>query len=164
VVDADDDGQLDETPTQVTGRFHTLLTGDQLVSGEAKATVLTEAAYQNVRYLLATKSSQENIIKALDRSTQYLLKQDLNNDGSIDHLDLSVWHPRLDRESTKLSLEQLELLVQDIHQNLSTAQHAVKLFDAIEPSLGECSECGTLCGSSAIESACNQLSATRYRD
>ena len=140
-IDADDDGQLDETPAQFTGRFHTLLTGDQMVSGEAKATVLTEAAYQNVRYLLATKSSQENIAKTLDNSTQYLLKQDLNNDGSIDHLDLSVWHPRLDRESTKSSLEQLELLV----QNLSTAQHAVKLFDAIVPPLAECSECGTLC-------------------
>lgn len=136
-IDANDDGLLDEAPAQVNGKFHTLLTGEQLISGEAKATVLTAAAYQNVRYLLASRSSQADILLALDSSAQFLLKQDLNGDGTIDHLDLAEWHPRLDRETTRPSLEQLQLVIQDIHQNRSTAQHTITLFDAIEPSVSE---------------------------
>ncbi|MET0042374.1 MAG: hypothetical protein ABW100_02510 [Candidatus Thiodiazotropha sp. 6PLUC3] len=141
-IDANDDGLLDEAPTQVNGKFHTLLTGDQLISGEAKATVLTEAAYQNVRYLLASRSSQADILLALNSSAQFLLKQVLNGVGGIDHLDLAEWHPRLDRETTRPSLEQLQLVIQDIHQNRSTAQHAVILFDSIEPSLSELPDLG----------------------
>jgi hypothetical protein len=136
-IDADDDGVLDEAPTSVNGHFHTILTGAQLISGEAKVTVLTEVAYQNVRYLLASGASQTQILQGLDSSAQFLLKQDLNHDGVIDHLDLDSWHPRLDREMTRPSLEQLQLVIQDIHQNRSTAGNAVKLFDTIEPSVSE---------------------------
>ena len=141
-IDADDDGLLDDTPTPVNGRFHSLLTGAQLISGEAKATALTEAAYQHVRYLLASGSSHGAILQSLDNSALHLLKQDLNSDGQINHLDLAIWHPRLNRDSFRPSLERLNLLIRDIHQNNSTAQHAIALFDATAPILSELTSIG----------------------
>ncbi|MEW8624187.1 MAG: hypothetical protein AB2551_00370 [Candidatus Thiodiazotropha sp.] len=136
-IDADDDGEIDQTPTQVNGRFHTLLSGAQLLSGDANATVLTEAAYQNVRYLLAAGATKNQLIQSLDSSAHNLLNQDLNGDLVINHLDLAQWHPRLNRETTKPSLDQLLLVTQAIHQNRATAQHTIKLFDATAPSVSD---------------------------
>ncbi|MEJ2620561.1 MAG: hypothetical protein P8163_09935 [Candidatus Thiodiazotropha sp.] len=132
-IDADDDGQIDQTATEVQGRFHTLLSGSQLLSGRAMATVLTEAAYQNVRYLLAAGANKDQLIQSLDISARNLLNQDLNGDLIINHLDLAQWHPRLNRETTKPSIDQLKLVIQAIHEDHSTAQHTIQLFDAITP-------------------------------
>ncbi|MCG7983844.1 MAG: hypothetical protein JAY90_13995 [Candidatus Thiodiazotropha lotti] len=136
-IDPDDDGEIDQSPVQIKGRFHTLLSGTQLLSGSANATVLTEAAYQNVRYILAAGATKGQLIGSLDSSAHNLLNQDLNGDQVINHLDLAQWHPRFNREATKPSLDQLKLVTQAIHQDQSTAQHTVKLFDATAPSMSD---------------------------
>jgi hypothetical protein len=134
-IDADDDGVIDLSPTEVRGSFHALISGSQLRSGTAKATALTEAAYQHVRYLLATGSSQSDILQALDFSALRLLKRDLNGDGTIDHQDLAMWHPRLNRDSFRPSLDRLEELTNDIHVDSSTAIRSLRLHDAVSPQL-----------------------------
>ncbi|MES9968695.1 MAG: hypothetical protein ABW092_01590 [Candidatus Thiodiazotropha sp.] len=134
-IDADDDGVIDASPTEVRGRFHALITGRQLRAGSAKATALTEAAYQHVRYLLAAGASQAEILQALDYSATRLLKQDLNGDGIIDHQDLVIWHPRLDRDSFRPSLERLEELTNSIHVDSSTTFSSLRLHDAVSPNL-----------------------------
>lgn len=135
-IDTDDDGIIDPSPTQVKGAFHALITGSQIAAGNAKATALTDAAYQHVRYLLAAGSSQNDILQALDFSAVRLLKRDLNSDGTIDHLDLAIWHPRLDRDSFRPSLERLDELTKDIHMDSSTAMHALRLHSAVSPRIG----------------------------
>jgi hypothetical protein len=50
-----------------------LISTNQLRSGSAKATALTEAGFYHVRYLLAAGSRQGDILQALDFSARRLL-------------------------------------------------------------------------------------------
>jgi len=52
-IDPDDDGIRDSVPSPVNGKLHALFTREQIQTGQAKITAVTELTYQYTRYLLS---------------------------------------------------------------------------------------------------------------
>lgn len=92
-IDVDDDGVLDDTPTEKKGALHAILSGAQINSGGWRVNILTELAYQNTLSTLITDPDGERLEQHLDSSAKQLLKLDLNDDGEINAEDLARFIP-----------------------------------------------------------------------
>ena len=109
-IDPDDDGIRDPIPSRVNGKLHALFTRDQIQTGKAKITAVTEVTYQYTRYLLSAGYGDMEIEEALSQVARIILTADISGDGSIDYLDLAAWHPRLHRSLFRPGLERLNLI------------------------------------------------------
>jgi len=109
-IDPDDDGIRDPIPSRLNGKLHALFTRDQIQTGKAKITAVTELTYQYTRYLLSAGYGDTEIEEALSQVARIILTADINGDGSIDYLDIAAWHPRLHRSLFRPGLERLNLI------------------------------------------------------
>ena len=109
-IDPDDDGIRDPEPVPLRGKLHALFTREQIETGQAKVTAVTELAYQYVHYLISAGYGDSEIEAALSQVAELILKGDISGDGSIDHLDLAAWHPRLDSSLFRPGLNRLNLI------------------------------------------------------
>ncbi|RUM67123.1 MAG: hypothetical protein DSZ05_03225 [Sulfurospirillum sp.] len=103
-IDKNDDQVWDDTPAQVKGVLHAIVTKDALQSGDYKVNILTQAIYaylkskQNLSQL-----SDDALAKQLNQYAQQLISADINGDGLKDYHDIVQWNPVIDRE--KLSTD-----------------------------------------------------------
>ncbi len=107
-IDADDDGELDETPTPKQGALRGIYTGEDLLAGGWRVNVLTEMAYNAVSDSLLSHIEIEELIIRLHQLSTQLINADLNDDGLIDYNDLTDFVPITDAD--KLNSESSELL------------------------------------------------------
>jgi len=92
-IDTNDDGVLDDFPTDNLGTLHLVATGKQLKAGSFRANVLTDIVYQKVSYLLYAQYPMETIEEEINIYSKSLIKEDINSDGNRDIKDLLIWDP-----------------------------------------------------------------------
>ncbi len=104
--DGDGDAQEDEQFTAVSGSWHAILTGSQLLESGYQVSPLTEAAYQWLAGSLASLSDAE-ILWNLGRAAQVLV-EDVNDDQQVDYLDLAAWNTLLHRPKLQGDINALD--------------------------------------------------------
>jgi len=95
---------------EAKSKFHAVFTADQVKSGNAAVTVLTELAYAQVHLLLAARRPATEIMAKLDAVASWLLINDLNNDGTIDYEDLIGWRPTDGEAGLRIRLSKINNL------------------------------------------------------
>lgn len=106
-LDANDDGQLDSEPVNISLDFHAVVVPEITdFTKQLNVSAITEAAY--LRAGLAELGSADAIKENYNQSANALLKQDLNSDKKIDAADLLYWNPSNDRQKFKKSLSLLD--------------------------------------------------------
>jgi hypothetical protein len=112
-IDADDDGVLDDTATEVKGQVRALLSSDELTRDGWQLNALTESVYQSVKFQLEGADRAE--IQSLKESAaRRLLSDSIDGDGTIDYSDVLNWNPR--EHKNKLQDEnQITTLLENIH-------------------------------------------------
>lgn len=106
-IDADDNQQLDATPTTIKRNFHAVVVPSTIdFSKELHVSAVTEAAY--LRSTLTALADDNAVLANINQSAAALLKQDLNSDQKIDAADLLYWDPIQDRSKFKKALGLLD--------------------------------------------------------
>ncbi len=106
-IDADDNQQLDASPTSIKRDFHAIVVPSTIdFSKELHVSAITEAAY--LRSTLTTLADDNAVLANINQSAAALLKQDLNSDQKIDAADLLYWDPVQDRSKFKKALGLLD--------------------------------------------------------
>jgi sugar lactone lactonase YvrE len=130
-VDADDDLSFDATPTQNLGTIHAIVSGRSIKANGLRLNVLTELGYQVAKEKLQNAITVSEAIDVLDHTAEVLLKDDINGDGSINHLDLHAWVPSFDKDALNVSYDnQIHPIVLKIYDNLDIYDDA---YDLIYP-------------------------------
>lgn len=113
-IDADDDGVLDDVPTDVEGEVRALLSADEMRNEGWKVSVLTESVFQALQHNVNTGASAEELQALKDSLSARYLTDDLNGDGTIDFDDLLIWDPA--EQMTSITNEDVvDDLLQEIH-------------------------------------------------
>ena len=126
-IDANDDGVVDDAPVEVQGDFHAVLSGEQIKEGGWKITVVTELAYQAVRYMIDSGATNDLLTDILDGVAQLFITADLNDDGEINSFDLGVWNPLTDVEAFAGGADVIADRVESIHNGLSFVTPEIEL-------------------------------------
>ncbi len=98
-IDKDDDGVLDDEPTDLQGRLHTVMTGKQILQGGWKVSALTQGVYQSFQALFENNQSPEEVLASIEEHIIDYLNEDIDGDGKIDLRDLQLWNTRTHNES-----------------------------------------------------------------
>ncbi len=126
-IDADDDGVIDPIYTTVTGTYHAILSGDQMLIEDWKVSAATEAAYQAVQMGIDMLQLEvDEIKKILDEHGSEFLKDDLSGDGTIDYTDTLIWHPVRHREAV-LDFD----FVLSIGVEYMSTEHSTEMIDEV---------------------------------
>jgi len=97
-IDANDDGIIDEIPTELKGTVHALVTGEELKSG-IRVNVLTDMAYYKIEANLGAINSSI-IYESLNTSAkEYLF--DVDGNGMVDYKDILAFDPVYKRNYTR---------------------------------------------------------------
>jgi hypothetical protein len=101
---------------------YTLIPGYILKEGgEFNATILSHAAFEYVRYLVAAKTSPEKIIAALDEYAKAIIASDFTNDGVIDYADVLAYSPYNGTSLNYDHISGLNLSVTELSEMLHSA-------------------------------------------
>ena len=116
-VDADDDLNMDETPTPVLGQLHAFIESEQVKNKNLKVNILTEITYQAVHNNVDLNTSKADLLSMLNDVSQLLLKKDLSDDDIISYQDTSSWLASFDKTALKFDYDlKIEPLVQKIYR------------------------------------------------
>ncbi|MFH0727363.1 MAG: hypothetical protein V2B19_13625 [Pseudomonadota bacterium] len=116
-IDANDDGVIDNSPTDNRGTLHLMATGTRLKAGLFRANILTDIVYHKVSYLLFAKYPVETILQEMTRYTRRLIKSDVDGNGQIGLDDLLWWDPVLDKGKVAREWSFFENCIQQILGN-----------------------------------------------
>jgi len=113
--DVNDDGIVDASPMANKGKFRSIVKGSMVKALNGKITIsaVSEILYQKVKENI---SNSESLDKNLQIATQSMVKQDINNDGKIDQIDILQYNPV--KDPAKLSPAYQDILpsvLDDIH-------------------------------------------------
>ena len=130
-VDADDDFNMDETPTPLLGQLHAYMNSSYVTENQFKVNILTEIIYQAVHNGLDANTTKEELDIMLDGVSRLLLKDDLNNDGVITYEDATQWIAGFDKEALQFDYdEKIEPIVQKIYSGEEIYLDVYKLLYA----------------------------------
>ncbi len=107
-IDADDNMEVDDIPTQNLGTLHAILKGSELKATKPKVNILTEVAYQIVKDDIANASkTDDEIIATLDDVALRLLRMKIytQSEGDLSHVDLLEWLPTLEKSLLYVSYQ-----------------------------------------------------------
>jgi hypothetical protein len=125
--DVNDDGIIDDTPTQNKGTFHLLVLGSHLkVVKEAKITVISEVIYQKL--VSSLELPVTNIVTLMESSIKEVIEKDINDDGFVGLEDMLKFDPIVD--SSKLQeryTNNVPMIIQDILNN-QTSDYTAPIF------------------------------------
>lgn len=125
-IDSDDDGVVDATPTTNYGSLHALMSGYELKMINPKVNMVT-----NVVYHLA-KDKLHSTKEALEKSDEVaycLLKENINADGVINHIDTLLWVPYKNKSTLRQDHDKEYLkLAKKIHRGEDISQDAYNLY------------------------------------
>ena len=124
-IDVDDDGVLDALRTTNSGTVHSIITGAQIKTGDFSVSIVTEVAYQNSLYLLATNVTHEALKNNIDVLARHLIKQDITEDGTIAAEDLLAWQPVSHQSALTHSYSRYRSLIDDIHAGREVLYNAL---------------------------------------
>ncbi|MEP4145994.1 MAG: peptidylprolyl isomerase [Halioglobus sp.] len=92
--DPDNKSALSENPASVQGRWHVIATGQRIIDGNLKISILTEALYQQ-QALVSQSLSDTRILDRLNAASQ-LLVGDVDQNGQVDYDDVLRWNRTVD--------------------------------------------------------------------
>jgi hypothetical protein len=123
-IDADDDANVDDTPTVNNGALRLVMSGYELGSLGFKVNVLTEVIYQLAKGSI-DENNQTDFIKKSDEAAKCLLKTDINIDGYIDTMDAVMWAPFYGKDELLNHNYSLyyEPIINKIHNNQNIADN-----------------------------------------
>lgn len=81
---------LSESPAPVQGSWHVIATGQRIMDGNLKISILTEALYQQ-QALVSQNLTDTQILDRLNAASQ-LLVGDVDNNGLVDYDDVLRWN------------------------------------------------------------------------
>ncbi|MGB5965865.1 MAG: hypothetical protein WBG65_10100 [Sulfurimonadaceae bacterium] len=130
-VDADDDLNMDETPTAVFGKLHAFIDAENVVGNTFKVNILTEIAYQVVRNRFDENTTKEALFTMLDDVSKLLIANDLNDDNVITYKDTTTWLASFDKDKLQFDYnEKIEPIVQKIYSGEDIYLDVYKLLYA----------------------------------
>jgi cyclophilin family peptidyl-prolyl cis-trans isomerase len=115
--DYDPDGELtlSDSPADVQGVWHAIVSGQRIIKGNLKVSSLTEAIYQQNRTLLS-EFSDATILLRLDAAAEVLV-DDVDDNGLVDYDDVLRWSRSLDAAHFRGNLEALDQLATAVTAN-----------------------------------------------
>jgi len=99
---------LSDTPAQVQGSWHAIISGKRIKKGNIKVSALTEALYQQNQGVIGTLSN-DTILHRLDAATALLL-DDTTKDEIVNYDDALRWSRSLDEDKFRGDLAALDAL------------------------------------------------------
>jgi hypothetical protein len=128
-IDADDDANVDDTPTVNKGTLRLVMSGYELNSLGFKVNVLTEIIYQLAKDSI-DENNQSAFMEKSDEIAKCLLKTDMNIDGYIDTIDALSWAPFYGRDELLNHNYSLyyEPIVDKIHKNQNIYNEALNIY------------------------------------
>jgi len=134
-IDADDDGMLDPTPTELNGTVHALAAAGDVRAGKVMLSALSEMAWQFTKHL-AGITHPEDIEIRLNDIAGSLFKERLSDEGEA-HADLARFNPIALQHRDQLNFNYADMTGADsviaaIHQGLGETD----LRDRIEAITG----------------------------
>ena len=88
--DPDNKAVLSESPASVQGSWHVIATGQRIMDGNLKVSILTEALYQQ-QALVSRGLTDTQILERLNAASQ-LLVGDVDKNGLVDYDDVLRWN------------------------------------------------------------------------
>jgi hypothetical protein len=124
-IDADDDGMLDPTPTELNGTVHALAMAGDVRTGKVMLSALSEMAWQFTKHL-AGNTHPEDIEIRLNDIAGSLFKERLSDEGEA-HADLARFNPISAQHRDQLNFDYADLAGADsviaaIHQGLEETE------------------------------------------
>ncbi|MEH6586954.1 MAG: hypothetical protein V7720_10355 [Halioglobus sp.] len=118
-MDIASDGAVEEPFTEVSGKWHALMTGRQLREGGFMVSSLTEALYQSVRGELDSLDDAQ-LGSRLNQQSRLILP-DINDDGVINYTDALGWSVIVSRDAYLRDFDQVIALAQAVREGASQA-------------------------------------------
>ena len=132
--DANNDGQLDATPTSNLGKLHAVVTGAQIKQHPIILSAVSEAAYHRAAYLMAANFPVSEIEDELDARAPLILSSDVDGDGDIDAADLAAWNPAKHASSLTTAAAGMSQLSNSIRSGTATLKDFITISDTITAS------------------------------
>lgn len=118
-MDIESDGVVSEPFTEVSGKWHALMTGRQLREGGFMVSTLTEALYQSVRSELDNLDDAQ--LSSLLNQQSRLILPDINDDGAVNYTDALGWSVIVSRDAYLRDFGQVTALAQAIREGANQA-------------------------------------------
>ncbi|CAK8719570.1 hypothetical protein GCAAIG_09050 [Candidatus Electronema halotolerans] len=103
-IDADSNGIADASSTQNLGTLHALARASDWRTKHLKITPLTEIGWRYVENLISAVSAEEVEIRLADLA-RYLIKSDIDGNGTIDWNDILAFDPEKAADRDKLAFD-----------------------------------------------------------
>ena len=113
--DPNGDLTLSDSPEQVQGAWHAIVSGQRIIKGNLKVSSLTEAIYQQNRTLL-DEFTDATILLRLHAAAEVLVN-DIDENGLVDYDDALRWSRPLDAAQFLGNLEALDQLATAVRAN-----------------------------------------------
>jgi len=126
-IDANDDGVVDDTYTDLNGNVYTLAKGINLKSGDIRINALTDMAYQKLKGNLKSLSTADIDIKLANVAKEYLY--DIDGDDIISNKDILKFDPTKHTDKTRKSYRDiLDIYVPQLHHGESDDKKLASLM------------------------------------
>ena len=133
-IDSDDNGIIDDTPTQNSGTIHAFALAGELKASNVNVTLLSEIVYQYTKHLIG-KIDTNDMLKAMAITTSKLFKNTtLSIEGYINKLNGFV--PMIQKSRDELSFEYKNLIADNKSLNRLIYQNSDKVVDLITTLFG----------------------------
>lgn len=118
--DVDDNGIIDEIPSQNQGTFHLLILGEHIKAiKQANVTVVSEVVYQKLLPFLSLE--QSTIMQKMQNFVQEIIQIDVNEDGFVGIEDMLRYNPVNDKEKLFPEYQhKISQVINDILNNRSS--------------------------------------------
>jgi len=118
--DVNDDGIIEDVPTNNTGTFHLLVLGSELKAiKEAKVTAVSEIIYQKLLALLTLPVI--DIVSLMQSIVKEVIREDINGDGFVGIEDMLKFDPVNDKNKLQERYAQsISMIIDDILKNQSS--------------------------------------------
>jgi hypothetical protein len=101
-IDANGDGITDTSPTENQGTLHALARASDWRTKHLRITPLAEIGYRYVENFASSVSAEELSIRLADLA-MYLIKSDINGNGTVDWYDIVTFNPENPAHKAKLA-------------------------------------------------------------
>jgi hypothetical protein len=132
--DANNDGQLDATPTSNLGKLHAVVTGAQIKRHPIILSAVSEAAYHRAAYLMSANFPVSEIEDELDARAPLIFSSSVDGDSDIDAADLAAWNPAKHASSLTAAAAGMSQLSNSIRSGTATLKDFITLTDTITAS------------------------------
>jgi len=115
-IDANDDGIVDTTFTDLNGSVHALVKGSELASTTIRVNAISDMVFQKMKDSLSTASTKEIEDDLAKNAQEYLY--DIDGDGSVTNKDIVLFNPLTDAAKSKKSYRDIvNVYVPKLHTN-----------------------------------------------